>query len=131
MKQEQTETEPNQKKLRGVYLQPSETVVLLARPSRGVTWHKYLYTLGFYGSWRKRHTFVLTNRRILISKGVFARSERSIPLNRVDDASFNRRGFAAYCDVAVTTRGPRRVERVGPLSAGMARRFTREVQDRT
>ncbi|HSS09049.1 MAG TPA: PH domain-containing protein [Acidimicrobiales bacterium] len=131
MRQEQTETDPQQKKLRGVHLQPGETLVLLARPSRGVTWPKYLYTLGLYGIWRKRQTFALTTRRILLSKGVFARSERSIPLNRVDDASFNRRGFAAYCDVAVTTRGPRRVERVGPLSSGMARRFTREVQDRT
>jgi hypothetical protein len=119
------------KKLRGIDLQPGETVIVMARPSRSVTWPKYLYTLGLYGIWRKRHMFVLTDRRILASEGVFNRSERSIPLSRIDDASFRRRGLAAYCDVVVTSRGPRRTERLGPLSSRAARRFAREVQSRT
>jgi hypothetical protein len=119
------------KSLRGIDLQPGETVIVMARPSRGVTWPKYLYTLGLYGIWRKRHTFVLTDRRILAGEGVFNRSERSIPLSRVEDASFRRRGLAAYCDVLVTARGPRRTERLGPLSGRAARRFAREVQARS
>ena len=125
------ENDQDQPKLRGVELQPGERVVMLTHPSRGVTWHKYLYTLGFYGVWRKRHTFVLTDRRILTSEGLFNRSERSIPLSRVDDASYRRRGLAAYCDVVVTGRGPRRTERVGPLSYRSARRFAREIQARS
>jgi hypothetical protein len=122
--------EPVPKKLRG-FLQPGETMIVMARPSRRVTWPKYLYTLGIYGIWRKRHVFVLTDRRILAGEGVFNRSERSIPLTRVDDASYRRRGLAAYCDVVVMSRGTRRTERLGPLSARAARRFAREVQART
>jgi hypothetical protein len=125
------ETDQKPRKLRGVDLQPGESLVVLARPSRGVTWPKYLYTLGLYGIWRKRHTFALTDRRVLTSEGVFNRSERSIPLTRVDDASYRRRGLAAYCDLVVTGRGPRRTERLGPLSSRAARRFAREVQART
>ena len=112
-------------------LLPGESVLFRVHPWRGATWPKYLYTLGLYGIWRKRHTFVLTDRRILASEGVFNRSERSIPLARVEDATFRRRGLAAYCDVVVTSRGPRRTERLGPLSSRAARKFTREVQART
>ena len=118
------------KKLRGI-LQPGETMIMMTRPARRVTFPKYLYTLGLYGIWRKRHLFVLTDRRILAGEGVFNRSERSIPLTRVEDATFRRRGLAAYCDVVVTSRGGRRTERLGPLSARAARRFAREVQART
>ena len=118
------------KKLRGT-LQPGETMIMMARPARRVTWPKYLYTLGFYGIWRKRHVFVLTDRRILAGEGVFNRSERSIPMARVEDATFRRRGLAAYCDVVVTSRGARRTERLGPLSSRAARRFAREVQARS
>jgi hypothetical protein len=124
--------EQKQKEPRGLSLQPGESLVLWARPAPGVTWPKYLYTLGLYSFWRRRHTFVLTNKRILISKGIFARAERSIPLNRVDDASFVRRGLAAYCEVVVGGgRGSRRVERVGPLAARTARRFAQETQARS
>ena len=37
-------------------LQDGEEVVLTASPSRAANFHKYLYTLGFYGIWRKRDT---------------------------------------------------------------------------
>jgi uncharacterized membrane protein YdbT with pleckstrin-like domain len=128
----QAEADQTQKTPRGLALQQGESLVLWARPSAGVTWAKYLYTLGLYSVWRRRHTFVLTDKRILVSKGIFARSERSIPLNRVDDASFVRRGLAAYCEVVVGGgRGSRRVERVGPLAARTARRFARETQARS
>ena len=113
------------------FLQPGEIMIVMARPARRVTWPKYLYTLGMYGIWRKRHLFVLTDRRILAGEGVFNRSERSIPLTRIEDATFRRRGLAAYCDVVVMSRGTRRTERLGPLSARAARRFAREVQART
>jgi hypothetical protein len=137
-KKSETETEQKERKVaqkerkvRGFTLQPSENLVLMTHPSRGVTWPKYLYTLGLYGIWRKRHTFALTDRRILVSKGIFDRSERSIPLTRVDDASYNRRWFAGYCDLIVGNRGSRRSERLGPLSGSAAKRLTWEVQSRS
>ena len=117
--------------MRGLDLQAGEEVVVIARPSRLAVWPKYVFTLGLYGIWRKRHTSIVTDRRILLGKGIVSRSERSIPFNHVDEASFRRRGTYAYCDVIYTTRGQRNVQRVGPLSARAARRFAREVQART
>ena len=74
------------RRVAGLPRHEGEAVVLLARPARSVTAHRYLYTLGLYGIWRKRNTFVLTDRRVLIGEGLFNRSERSIPLDRIDDA---------------------------------------------
>jgi hypothetical protein len=114
-----------------VNLQTGESVVLVARPARAVVWPRYLWTLGVYGIWRKRHTFVLTDRRVLIGKGVFMRTERSIPLHRVDDAVYTRRGIAAYCDLHSVHRGQRHVEHIGPMSPFRAHRFTQEVLARS
>jgi Bacterial PH domain len=114
-----------------VDLQRGESLVLVARPARSVVWPRYLVTLGVYGIWRKRHTFVLTDRRVLIGRGVLVRTERSIPLDRVHDAVYRRRGLAAYCELVGVGRGGRhvehRVEQIGPLSPLRARRFTAEV----
>jgi PH (Pleckstrin Homology) domain-containing protein len=109
----------------GLPLGPGESVVLVARPSLFVTWPKYVLTLGLYGVWRKRETAVVTNRRILISRGVLSRSERSIPFDHIDDAMFVRRGFAGYTDVLL--RRSNRVERIGPHHPNEARRLTSEI----
>ena len=60
---------PEKPPVRTVHLFDGETIVLIARPARTVTGHKYLVTLGLYSIWRKRTTFVLTDRRILIGMG--------------------------------------------------------------
>jgi hypothetical protein len=83
---------------------------------------KYLYTLGLYGIWRKRHIYVLTDVN---------RTETSIPLNRVEEVAFARRGLGAYCQIVVMAHGRRRSVLVGPLLARDARRLTGEIQART
>jgi hypothetical protein len=113
--------------VRNVHLLDGESIVLVARPARSVTGHKYLMTLGLYSIWRKRTTFVLTDRRILIGSGVFVRTEKSIPLDRVDDAVYLRRGVSSYSEVVYSKRGSRAVERIGPLTPYAARRFTDAV----
>lgn len=96
-----------------------------------MTWHKYLVTLGLYGIWRKRKTFVLTDRRVVVGQGVVLRTERSIPLDRVDDARYRRRGVSAYAEVVVGGRDGQRVERIGPMLPFTAKSFTQEVLART
>jgi hypothetical protein len=126
-------SEPEQEKpaVGRVHLHDGESIVLVARPARSVTSHRYLYTLGLYGIWRKRNTFVVTDRRVLIGEGVFVHSERSIPFDRVDDAVYIRRGVAGYTDVVFSRRGDRMVERIGPLTPFAARRFTDAILART
>ena len=118
---------PEKPPVRTVHLFDGETIVLIAQPARSVTGHKYLVTLGLYSIWRKRTTFVLTDRRILIGSGVFVRTEKSIPLDRVDDAVYVRRGVSSYSEVVFSKRGSRAVERIGPLTPYAARRFTDAV----
>ena len=77
---------------KGLSLRGTETVRVVARPSKGATLPKYILTLGLYGFWRKRNTAVVTDRRILMGRGIINREERSIPLNRVNRASLSARG---------------------------------------
>jgi hypothetical protein len=115
----------------GVTLRAGETIVMVVRPSRALSLGKYLYTLGLYGIWRKRHIYVLTDDRLMTGKGVVNRTETSIPLNRVEDVAFARRGLGAYCQIVLMAHGRRRSVLVGPLLAKDARRLTGEIQART
>lgn len=105
----------------GPLLEAGEQIVVIERPSRLLVLPKYLLTLGMYSLWRKRDVSAVTNRRLLLGRGVLQRAERSIPLERVDDVTFTRRGFAAYADVIVGGRRGAEVVRIGPLSAQRAR----------
>ena len=118
------------KRPRGLSLRGEESVVLIVRPSRALSLGKYLYTLGLYGIWRKRHVYVLTDKRLMIGRGVVNRTETSLPMNRVDDVAFVRRGLGAYCQIVFMARGRRRTELVGPLLSKDARRLAGEIQAR-
>jgi hypothetical protein len=126
-----TADEKKKDKVRGIDVEPDETVVLVARPSRAAVWYRYLITLGFYGFWRRQDISVLTDRRLVIGKGVLRRSERSIPLPNINDAVYVRKLFFAYCEISAMVRGSDSVFQIGPLSIRQARRFTQEVQGRS
>lgn len=126
-----------QKKKRGtktvarIVLFPDEDVVMSATPGRLTTIPKYIFTLGLYEIWRRRNVAVVTNQRILFGSGVVQRTEKSIPLKRVMDVAFTRRGANSYAEVAVNERGKSSVRRVGPMTGSTARRFVNEVLRRT
>ena len=111
-------------------LLPDEDVVIRALPWRGAVLHRYLYTLGLYGIWRKRRPMLVTDHRVLIGTGIFMRTERSIPLNRIESAVYVRVGPVAYCDVHYTTHRTRHSERLGPLSPIKARQFANAINAR-
>jgi len=111
-------------------LQAGEEVVLTASPSRAANFPKYLYTLGFYGIWRKRDTCVVTTRRLLISRGVFRREEHSIAISDIDSARYARRFLNSYAQVTIGGRARRRTEEIGPTSARTARRLVGEILSR-
>jgi hypothetical protein len=122
----------NQKKktVRGIDTERGETVLLVARPSIAAVWYRYLLTLGLYGFWRRQDVSVLTDRRVLVGKGIVRRTERSIPLANINDAVYLRKLFFAYCEISSTVRGRNHVQQVGPLSVRKARRFTQEIVGR-
>ena len=106
---------------------PDEAVVMTAVPARGPTIHRYLVTLGLYGPWRKRRTSTVTDRRVLMGRGVIRRTERSIPMRNIEDVVFKRRGLNGWVEVDVNDRGNHRAEEIGPMSPRSARRFASEV----
>jgi hypothetical protein len=116
---------------KGVDSEHGETVVLVARPAIAAVWPKYLITLGIYGLWRRQDVSIVTDRRVLVGKGIISRKEQSLPFARINDAVYVRKGLYAYCEIASTLRGRSHVQRVGPLSARQARRFTAEVVSRS
>jgi Bacterial PH domain len=111
-------------------LLPSEDVLIRALPWGGAVWHKYLLTLGLYGMWRNRRPMIVTDHRVLIGTGIFTRTERSIPLSRIDGAVYVRVGPVGYCDVHYTTHRSRQSERLGPLSPLKARQFANTINGR-
>jgi Bacterial PH domain len=127
---EKTQGKRDRRDLPRLALRPGESVVLVLRPSRSLSLPKYLYTLGLYGLWRKRHTYVLTDHRMLMGKGLFVRTERSVPISQIEDAVFVRRGAGAYCEVTVRIHERIRSNMVGPLSPKNARRLAAEIQAR-
>lgn len=115
----------------GVSLPPDESLVVVVRPSRFLSIPKYIVTLGLYGLWRKRHVYVVTDKRLLIGRGILVRTERSVPFSRIEDVQFVRKMAGAYCNVAATSHGRRSVSALGPLAAKKARLVARELQVRT
>ena len=105
-------------------------MVLVLRPSRLLSFPRYLYSLGLYGFWRKRHVYVLTDQRLLIGSGVLSRTERSLPLRHIDDVVFQRKGAGAYCEATATISGRKRSFAIGPLASRNARRLASEIQAR-
>lgn len=99
-------------------------------PWRAGSPFKYLVTLGVYGPWRKRHTTVVTTRRILLGRGIFNREERSIPLRHVDGVHFARRLLNSYALVTYNNRGQYENARLGPFSSRTARKLTSAISDR-
>jgi hypothetical protein len=114
--------------IRGVNIEHGESALLVARPSIAAVWYRYLLTLGLYHFWRKRNVAILTDRRVLTGKGLLNRTERSIPIARINDAVYQRKGLYAYCEIASTMRGRQHVLRVGPISPRMARKLTDQIQ---
>jgi hypothetical protein len=72
--------------------------------------------------------YVLTGTRLMIGRGVVNRTETSIPMNRIDEAAFVRRGLGSYTQIVFMAHGRRRMELVGPLVARDARRLAGEIQ---
>lgn len=103
-------------------------MAVVARPARALSIPKYLGTLGLYGIWRKRHTYVVTNQRLLIGRGVVNRREWTIPIRRIEGVSFARRGAGAFCEIEARTSQGRETDAVGPLSSRAARRMVAAIE---
>jgi hypothetical protein len=99
-------------------------VLQVSKPSLAASLLKYVGTLGLYGFWRKRRTTILTNRRVLMNSGLVRHSERSIPMSRIRDAQFQRKGLLGYTELVLD--GSKK-ERIGPVAPRHARRIASQI----
>jgi uncharacterized membrane protein YdbT with pleckstrin-like domain len=107
-------------------LQQDEQVVFTAHPHPYGMMGTYLLTLGFYEFWRRATYFVVTDQRVILSKGRVTRSQRAVPIDMVQDASVTT-SLGLGNVIVSTAGGPQSVERFGPMAAPTARRMAEVV----
>jgi len=87
----------------GVRALPDEQLIAKAAPSASATWSRYVLTLGFWEIWRRRQRVVVTDQRIITTRGLLSKSQRMLPIAKVQDASLQLRLWVGR--VVVTTAG--------------------------
>ena len=100
-----------------VRLNPGEEILCDEVPSAFWTYPLYLGTLGLWAVWRGRHHFLLTNQRVMITKGIVSKSEQSVPLVRIQDVSLQRSLVAGGYVKLSSAGGGISVEKIGPLTS--------------
>jgi membrane protein YdbS with pleckstrin-like domain len=112
-----------------LHFQPGEVVISDVRPSPLVMLGNEVVTLGLYELWRRRTHLILTNQRVITSKGVVGRSVRSLPLDRIQDASVTNRLWEAR--IVLSSAGGRvGIEALNGLRTRVARAFLAELTPR-
>lgn len=113
----------------GVTLHDGETIVSDMLLSKWWTLSRYIVTFGFWGMWRKRHRFILTNQRLILTKGIVKRSEEVVPLSRIQDATLSRSPFSGGLIKLSSAGGALGFEKIGPLTQGDAKVFSHHLND--
>ena len=92
-----------------------ETVLFRSFPAATpVVWLKWLITLGIYEFFRRRTIFLVTSRRVIVRQGVIHRSERSLPVGRIQDINTRRGLLTGWVELS-SAGGNLGVESFGPL----------------
>ncbi len=96
-------------------LGPGESIVISATPAAtfGV-WARWVFTCGLYEIWRRQHRFTVTNQRVVVTKGILNRTERVVPLSKVQDVTVRTGLFTGYV-VLSSAGGGLGIEQLGPV----------------
>ena len=86
-----------------VPLDPEEKVLVEGRQSPALIWLGYLVTLGLIEFWRRARVATLTDRRLIIQSGIVTKSDRSLPLSKVQDVTVKSQ--IGFDRLFVTTAG--------------------------
>lgn len=107
-------------------LHQGETPLLAYQPSLGGCWLQMLLTLGLYAIWRSETVFAVTNQRVIYKKGILSKTERSVPLSQVQDATVFTQLWVAGVQIS-TAGGAPSIERLAPITPSQARAFADRV----
>jgi len=115
--------------MKQLHFQPGEVVVRDMRRSPLARLGAEVCTLGLYEIPRRRTHLILTNQRVITSRGVLHRSVRSLPLDRIQDASLSNTFWAAKI-VFSTAGGRAGIEALTGLRTRTARAFMADLTPR-
>jgi membrane protein YdbS with pleckstrin-like domain len=111
----------------GLTLSPAERVVLTMHPWWAAWLLGYVLTLGLCEFWRRRNYLMVTNQRVFVGHGiVFIKTQQSIPLDKVQDASYARRFWIGRVQIS-SAGGSLGTLRLGGYRPARAREFVNEV----
>ena len=109
-----------------VQLQDGEEIVFETKPGSWLLLGLYICTLGIYAFWRRAKHFALTDHRVILAKGIISKSQRSLPLDMVQDASVST--VLGTGGVKVSTAGGTGGElNLTPMKSGDARKMAERI----
>lgn len=111
-------------------IEADETVVYpTIHPSGPLVWFRYAITLGLYEFWRKATCLTVTDRRVIYHAGLISKTERTLPLHFLQDASLRTVLGSSY--VSFSTAGREAgFETFGPCWPEQARSLKDTIVDR-
>jgi hypothetical protein len=103
-----------------------ETVLFETRPRRGF-W-RYLTSFGLYELNRRTTYFAVTNKRVLIDRGLLQRRTRSIPVKGIADVNVVCGPLEGLVEIAEAGGTAGSSQEIGPLKARAARAFAAALE---
>ncbi len=120
----QTQQERAVKNKSHVRLQADEQILLqFRRTAWGNQIFRKVFTLGLYVPWWRAACYVVTDQRLITKKGILNKTDVSLPLKYVQDASVHRAWYdVARVDIS-TAGGNEGLSRMGDLKPKHARQL--------
>jgi membrane protein YdbS with pleckstrin-like domain len=84
-------------------LADGEEIKVSCTPAKAPRWATYVITLGLYEFWRRANVYAVTDRRVAARAGLITKTEGSLPLFYVQDATIQT--FLGWGRVNVSTAG--------------------------
>jgi len=100
-------------------LQRGEQTILAIHPTAWTLGMAYIFTLGLYELWRRATWFTITDQRVILSKGIVTRTQRSVPVDMIQDATVTTQLGVGWI-LVTTAGGPASTLRLGPVTSGIA-----------
>jgi uncharacterized membrane protein YdbT with pleckstrin-like domain len=110
-------------------LQEGEDVLFEAKPGSWATAGFYFWTLGLYAFWRRATHFAITDQRVIMAKGIVSKSQKTLPLDMVQDATVTTGLGVGGLNVSTAGGGQLSQLRLFPMRGEDARHMSEMIID--
>jgi hypothetical protein len=105
------------------HLHPGERLAISVRPRKVL--HRYVTTLGLWELQRRAMRFSVTDRRLLIEKGLFNRVAQALPLDSIGHVALETGPWEGWIEIsAPALKAP---THLGPMRSTVAQRFAAAI----